>query len=108
MTRMIALSSALLASIVLALPATAQVRPIDQRVSVSTAGLDVASDAGRTAFLARVDQAVTRACGNLHTRSTSELQANLACTRQARAQAQGQAQGVIAEAESHRKVAMTK
>lgn len=108
MTRIIALSSVLLTSALFALSATAQVRPVDQRVRVSTAGLDVASDAGRTAFLARVDQAVTRACGTLHTRSTSELQANLACTRQARAQAQGQAQSVIAEAESHRKVAMTK
>jgi len=108
MTRIVVLSSALLASVLLALPATAQVHPVDQHVSVSTAGLDVASDAGRTAFLVRVDQAVTRACGSLHTRSTSELQANLACARQARDQAQGQAQSVIAEAESHRKVAMTK
>jgi len=108
MSRTRSLSHALLVSTLLVLPAAAQVRPVDQRVSVSTAGLDVASDAGRTAFLARVDQAVTRACGTLHTRSTSELQVNLACTRQARAQAQGQAQSVIAEAESHRKVAMSK
>jgi len=108
MSRTLAISTALLASALFALPATAQVRPVDQRVTVSTADLDVASDAGRAAFLARIDQAVTRACGTLHTRSTSELQANLACTRQARAQAQGQAQTVIADAESHRKVAMSK
>lgn len=100
-------SSALLAaaSLLLVLPAAAQVRPVPQQVTVSTQGLALPADAARTALYARIDHAVTAVCGSLHTRSTSELQNRLACARQARADARTQAESVIAEAESHRQLA---
>lgn len=108
MIRSTLISSLMLVSAVLTIPAAAQVRASESRVTVSTDGLDVASDAGHAAFQARIHQAVTRACGTLHTRSTAELQNNLACTRQAQMQANAQAERVVADAQSHRQVAMTK
>jgi UrcA family protein len=74
----------------------------DRSVAVSATGLDLTSRIGRDTLAARVDHAVTRVCGSLHTRSTSALQNHVACARQARAQAQIQVADLIAAANSRR------
>jgi UrcA family protein len=105
MIRSIALSSILLVAAGIAGPAAAQ--PAARSIAVSTTGLDLTSRIGRDTLATRVDHAVTRICGSLHTRSTNALQNRVACTRQARAQAQIQVADLIAAANNRRLASQT-
>lgn len=104
MIRTIALSGAVLvaAGLCMAGPATAQTA---DSVTVSTTDLNLSSNSGRAMLNARIGHAVEHICGSLHTRSTSELQNRLECSRQALVQAQPQADRMIAAANSRHQMA---
>ena len=75
-------------------------------VQVNAGDLNLDSSSGRAVLRARIDQAVVAVCGDTHTRTTWALRAQaISCTKTARDGAMTQFDGMVAAAQSGRKVA---